>query len=98
MWLARGIIGFETLKELESGPDRTVGIVAGAVVESSIEIAIKKELCKDQSDYGKKVQADLFSSDGVLGTFGAKIGMAFLLGYFSPEAHRDILNLKYIRN
>jgi DNA-binding MltR family transcriptional regulator len=98
MWLAQDEIGFETLKELESGPDRTVGIVAGAVVESSIESAIKNELCKDQSAYGKEVQAALFFSDGVLGSFGAKIGMAYLLGYFSPEAHRDLLNLKYIRN
>ena len=60
--------------------------------------ALKKELCKDKSEYSQKVQADVFSSDNVIGTFGAKIAIAYLLGYFSEDGHKDILNLKYIRN
>jgi DNA-binding MltR family transcriptional regulator len=98
MWLVRDGMPVGTFEELERGSDRTVAIVAATIVESAIVDAIQQDLCRDASDYGKQVQADAFSTDGVLGSFGARISLAYLLGYLTPQAHTDLLNLKYLRN
>jgi DNA-binding MltR family transcriptional regulator len=98
MWFALDQNTINALDELEKGPDRTVGVVAGAIVESYLTEILKRELTPDDSDYTKEIQNYTFQPDGPLGNFGAKIWVAYLLGYFSKKAHVDLLNFKHIRN
>ena len=91
MWFALDQNTINALNELEKGPDRTVGVVAGAIVESYLTEILKRELTPDDSDYTKEIQNYTFQPDGPLGNFGAKIWVAYLLGYFSKKAHVDLL-------
>lgn len=96
MWFMKDTVG--ALDELEEGSDRTIGVVAGAIVNSFLTDALKNELSRDDTPYSKDIQNNVFQPDGPLGNFGAKIWMAYLLGYFTQDAHDDLLNFKYIRN
>lgn len=101
MWVIRDAVGAEyqrALEELEKGPDRTVGIVAGAIVDSYLTEALKREFRPDDTIYSAKIQAHVFSTEGPLANFGAKIWVAYLLGYFSQQAHDDLQNFTHIRN
>jgi hypothetical protein len=98
MWLTQDGTPIETLEELESGSDRTIAVVSASIVESLIEDVLKKALCTDETGYGRHVQNYAFSPDGMIGTFGSKITLLFLMGFLTEDAHRDLLNLKYLRN
>lgn len=101
MWAIRDAVGADfakTLEELNNGPDRTVGVVAGAVVDSYLTDALRKEFQCDDTPYTKDIQSKVFQPDGPIGNFGAKTWIAFLRGFFTQEAHEDLLNFKNIRN
>lgn len=98
MWVNFRVGTVENFAELERGSDRTIGVVASAVVESYLTGALKKEIHRDDTPYSNQVRSDTFNHDGPLGSFGAKIQLAYLMGYLTPEAHRDLTNLKNIRN
>ncbi len=98
MWVAFSASTRKAFSELESGSERVIGVVAGAIIDSLLTDAIKDELKLDSSEHVRKVQDDFFQPDGVGGAFGAKIMLAYLLGYFTPEAYDDLMKFKYIRN
>jgi hypothetical protein len=52
----------------------------------------------DDTPYSAKVRAEMFKPEGVVGTFGARIGLGYLLGYFTPDAHADLVTFPKIRN
>jgi hypothetical protein len=85
-------------RELETGSDRVIAVVAGAIIDSSLTDVLKKELNRDGSDYTREIQGHVFRPDGPLGNLGAKIWMAYLLGYFTHQAHDDLQNFAKIRN
>lgn len=98
MWYTFKESSEAALAELIDAPDRTVGIVAAAMVESYLTDALKKELHKDDTDFTNHVRANLFNPDGALGPFAAKIKLAYLMGYLTPEGYDDLQNIKNIRN
>lgn len=98
MWVAFKPSTREALTELQNGSDRVIGVVAGAIIDSSLTDALKDELKPDSSERTQEIQSNVFQPDGILGNFGAKISIAYLLGYFTPEAYKDLMNFKYIRN
>jgi hypothetical protein len=76
MW--SGTKSLAALSELENGSDRTIGIVAGAIVDFYLTEALKKELKAEDTKESKEIQAFVFQPDGPLGNFGPKISVAYL--------------------
>jgi hypothetical protein len=98
MWFT--VKALDVVSEIENGSDRTIGVVAGAVVDSYLTDALKRKLVprRRNPETRLKVQTDIFSPEGALGAFGAKIQLAYLLGYFTDDAYADMQAFKYIRN
>jgi DNA-binding MltR family transcriptional regulator len=98
MWFPNDEKTFKAIKELEASGDRTYGILAATIIDSLLNDLIRQALHGDDSDYSKKVRKDMFHADRPLGAFGAKINMAYLMGFVSADAHADLQNMKNIRN
>ncbi len=64
--------------ELYSGPDRAAAVVLASLVERSIGHLIKRSMREDGI-------GDIFSSDGLLGNFGAKIQIAYAIKLIGPK-------------
>jgi DNA-binding MltR family transcriptional regulator len=93
MWLVTGEEEFLALNELTNASDRAVGIVIASIVEIRLTRFIKDCFVPDPT-----VEDQLFHSSGPLGSFAAKIRLAYLMGLVSKECHADLETLKNIRN
>jgi DNA-binding MltR family transcriptional regulator len=71
--------------EIEANMDRAAAIVSAAFVDDRLSVALKSRLHND-----KKTIDDMFNHSGPLGSFSAKINLAFLIGMFSKEAIHDL--------
>jgi len=80
-------------EEMEATSDRAAAIVVASLVESRLTTALQMEMIDDQ-----KVVNDLFRTSGPLGSFSAKIDLAYLMQIVSADAYRDLLTMKKIRN
>jgi DNA-binding MltR family transcriptional regulator len=83
----------KAIQRLETESDRSVGIVAAAILEGHITSAIKRRW----HDHPVTIQR-MLQIDGPLGNFGPKIDLVFLMGLISPEAHHDLTLIKKVRN
>jgi DNA-binding MltR family transcriptional regulator len=83
----------EACSDIDQSADRAAAIVAAAFLEDHLAIALKKRFHKDE-----KILNEIFRSSGPLGSFSAKINMAFLIGICSQEACKDLHTIKDIRN
>src|SRR5271170_3163158 len=81
------------LEELKTSGDRAAAIVAATLVEEHLIGAPKACLHRNQ-----KVTNDFFRISGPVGTFVARIDLAFLVGVFGAAAHRELLIIKEVRN
>jgi hypothetical protein len=83
----------EAFFDIESSPDRAAGIVAAAFVEDRVAEAIKSRLHSDKAliDY-------MFRGSGPLGSFAAKIDLAFSMGLCSKDMWKDLTAIRKIRN
>ena len=79
--------------EIESDSDRASAIVVGTIVETRLEIALKAHL-KNSSIAKKK----MFKPSGPLGSFDAKIDLAYLMEIVSKDAYDDLNLIREIRN
>ncbi|WP_439397661.1 MltR family transcriptional regulator [Bradyrhizobium sp. PMVTL-01] len=98
MWLALTSKTLQALEELKTGSDRVVAVVAGAIIDSLLTDILKSELSPRKSGKVSEVQSNFFQPEGPVGSFAAKINLAYLLGFFSDEAYSDLHNFKNIRN
>jgi hypothetical protein len=80
-------------KEIEKYTDRAAAIVAAVIIERRVEQQIVSRL----HNHPKPLER-LFRTSGPLGTFSAKIDLGHLMGIYGPEAYRDLVTLKDIRN
>ena len=80
------------IEQLEKDSDRAVGLVGAAIVEHWLTQAIQARL--HQGDMAER----MFRSSGPLGSFSAKIDLAFLMGLIGLEFHGDLVVMKSIRN
>jgi hypothetical protein len=83
----------DAFADIDRSEDRAAAIVAAAFLEDHLAIALKTRLHQDE-----KILNDIFRSSGPLGSFSAKIDLAFLIGLCSREAHKELHTIKDIRN
>jgi DNA-binding MltR family transcriptional regulator len=92
-WLWRNEDERFAIEELRSVSDRAAATVGAVLVEQRLEEAIRIRFQRDT-----KIEEELFRSSGPMGSFSAKIRLAFLMNMLSREAYKDLDNLKTIRN
>lgn len=86
------------IQELNKLPDRAMGIVAGALLERRLEIALKQSLRDAEIKKGESVHGRMFHASAPLGSFSAKIDMGFMISLYSAGARKDLVVIKDIRN
>jgi len=72
-------------------PDRGTALVAAAWLDDALETRIRSALRPD-----KRVADDIFR--GPLGTFSARIKLAYLFDLIEPTARKDLDTIRAIRN
>lgn len=77
--------------ELAGTNDRSIAVVAGALLETLIENLLRKVLNPSTHNV-------LFNGYGPLSTFSAKIDVAFAIGVLSATEHADLHRIRRIRN
>jgi hypothetical protein len=82
------------LSEMNGESDRAVAIVCGTLVEDGLAIALRRimlPLSRDDDDR-------LFGPDMPLGTFSAKVKLAYAMNVIEADARRDLDNIRCLRN
>jgi hypothetical protein len=82
------------MRELQEQSDRGMAIIAAALIEHDLGLAIEARLLPLNS----KLRENLFGSRGTLAGFQAKIDVGFALGIFSKDGHGDLDTIRRIRN
>jgi hypothetical protein len=80
-------------QDIETSNDRAAAIVAAAFVEDHLSMTLRRRFHQDD-----KIINDTFRSSGPLGSFAAKINLAFLVGLCSKEACKELNTIRAIRN
>lgn len=83
----------EINRELQNESDRGCCLIASSLLESELEHLLKCKLIGN-----KKHHDDLFSFNGPIGTFSAKIKLSYSLGLICKEAFKDLETIRKIRN
>jgi|KBSSwiStaDraftv2_1062776.scaffolds.fasta_scaffold40801_4 hypothetical protein len=81
------------IDEIERQTDRGAAIIGAAYLEERLTEAIRSRFVP-----GNNIETDLLGFSGAVGTFSAKIDLAFLLGLIGPQAYRDLHLIRRIRN
>jgi len=92
-WFISKEAHYEVIKELENQTDRGAAIIGAALVEERLTEAIESRLLPNTIKKDK-----LLNETGPLGTFSAKIDMAYGLGFFGENSHKDLHIIRKIRN
>ncbi|WP_439699124.1 MltR family transcriptional regulator [Mucilaginibacter sp. AW1-7] len=79
--------------ELSKETDRGVALMAAALLDYELELLIKTKMLGTSS-----FLKDLFEFNGPLGTFSAKIKIAYSIGLISKETKSDLDLIRKIRN
>jgi hypothetical protein len=99
MWNTRSNKDHAAVDEIEAGSDRAAGVIAYMIVDSLLSDALRTELHRDDSDYSRKVRHSIFDPAlGAAGPFTVKVDLAYLLGFFTQDAHHDLKTMGKIRN
>lgn len=81
--------------QLEGESDRAAIIVAGALLETCLELMISSHIPRPIT---KAEIASLFSENGIAGTFSAKIWLAYCMKLIGSLTKRDLDLIRKIRN
>jgi hypothetical protein len=79
--------------EIEASFDRAAAIVSAAFVDDRLTAALKSRL-----HYDKKIIDSMFNPSGPLGSFSARINLAFLIGMLSKKSTEDLHIIREVRN
>jgi hypothetical protein len=82
-------------QEFYGDEDRAVVILQASMVEAILENSIAHKMRHDLTDETKKA---IFDFEGPVGTFSAKIIMAFALGIFGASTKHDLDLIRLMRN
>ena len=81
--------------QLEGENDRAAIIVAGALLETCLEMMISSHIPRP---IAKAERLSLFSENGIAGTFSAKIWLAYCMKLIGTSTKRDLDLIRKIRN
>jgi hypothetical protein len=98
MWFAGSSKTLNSLSELETGSDRTVGIVVGAIVESHLTDILRDELLPNKSELTKRVQGHMFPVRWTSRSIRSEDQPSLPPRVLSPDGYEDIQTLKGIRD
>ncbi len=93
IWSVQNSDQVQAVGEIEHGPDRVIGIVAGAMLEQRLEMSLKYRL--RPHDY---TQNRLFRPIGPLGAFKNKIDLGFMLYMYEKPMWLALTGISEIRN
>jgi hypothetical protein len=82
------------MQELTEQSDRGAAIIAAALLEHHLAVAIEGRLVLLNS----QLKDNLFGSRGTLAGFQSKIDIGFALGLYTKDAHRELDTIRKIRN
>src|SRR5208282_4309796 len=77
----------------ERSPDRGLAIVLPAIVDNHLTKILKVAMRSNAT-----VWNELFNPSGPLGSFGARVRLAYMLELISPKFYKDLLIINKIRN
>jgi hypothetical protein len=83
----------EMARQLENETDRGAALVGAAWLDATLESMLSQFLI----DEPPKVDR-LFSQNGPLSTFSARIDMTYCLGFYGPKTYHDLHLIREIRN
>lgn len=78
---------------LQGESDRAVSLITAAFLDDALELLLRKCLI-DRA----KITDELFGSDRPLGSFSARVKMAYCLGHISRRTFEDLEVIRSIRN
>lgn len=93
--------GQSLVKELNEQTDRGVALIAGAIVELTLQHLIEMRFGRGEvRQEGKKTSMPeaVFSTTGCLSSFRSKIDIAFCLQIIGPVTYADLWNMIKVRN
>ncbi|MBE7556685.1 MAG: hypothetical protein HS126_37015 [Anaerolineales bacterium] len=82
----------QIIEELESQTDRGAAIIGASLLDRRLEEAIRVHLLDN------KVTEKLFDASQALGSFSAKIDLAYSLGLYGEKSYHDLNLIRKIRN
>lgn len=83
----------QVIQELEAQTDRGAAIIGAALLDMRLKEAIKTRLISRPG-----VIEELFKPNAPLGSFSARIDLAYCLGLYGEHSHRDLNLIRKIRN
>ena len=79
---------------IPTAEDRAAAIIEATKLETELEDAIKSKMVfLNHTEHG-----DIFTGDGALATFGAKIKIAYALGILGKQTRKDLDTIRAVRN
>jgi DNA-binding MltR family transcriptional regulator len=91
-WVLNEHIPFDAVKEFAGQNPRASAIVGAAILEAQLSKIIENQFRDGDT------KTELFKETGPLGTYDAKIKMAYTLGVVSKMAYNDLVLIGRIRN
>jgi DNA-binding MltR family transcriptional regulator len=83
----------EFIQELQAENDRGAAIIATAFLDDSLESILRAHFVDEP-----RIAEDVLGDNRPLGTFSARIDLAFLIGIIGPKMRRQLHTMRKIRN
>jgi hypothetical protein len=83
----------EYLKEVKQGNDRATAILGAVYLDEYLREYLESVLVEE-----KGLSDELFGAEKPLGSFSARIKMAYALGLLSKEIYKDLNTIRNVRN
>ena len=84
---------FPDAEDVDSLPDRAVGIVRASIIDDRLTVAIRSHLRPDST-----LAEEMLGERGRIGEFGTKIDIGYLLGLYDKRDRKALHAVREIRN
>lgn len=98
MWVNLTPAEETALRELDGLSDRAAAIVGATILEARLEERLKHTLNDLVIKERQTLHTRMFNNAGPLGTFSARINIAYMCGIFEESVWRDLNLIRDLRN